>query len=398
MISPFVRLLLSRGTGALGFQMLAVWIGFRIYHTTGSAVAVGGLGLSFFAANALAVGIGGVCVDRWFHRPFRSLVVLQTALALGAGGVFLFLSESPVALLFAGGALALIRQFRSLLYAKSLSCLAERGHPTANLAKWNVFTWQLALFLGPLLFSRFSDFPAVVPALSTVFLDSSAFFVPQETEAPARPPDAIRPGWIDSVVVGWRSLREYPLVFQAWILDAAVTLFVGATASFPFLLTRSGIPPEELGMLRAALALGSVCVSSLIPDALMRRHGVSLLAVSLCGVGATTALFPFATTLPGLVGLIFFAGAFDGISVVVRDEWLLRSVPRIRMGSVAAVTSLLISISDDLGEFESGIAMHFLGLPAALGLGALISIVAGAAFFIMQRARNPTVSIRTEPN
>ncbi len=77
-------------------------------------------------------------------------------------------------------------------------------------------------------------------------------------------------------------------------------------------------------------------------------------------------------------------GCGDMISVFVRQSLVQIVTPDAMRGRVAAVSTLFIGASNELGEFESGVATRLLGpIGAALfgGVGALIATGVWAKLF-----------------
>lgn len=79
---------------------------------------------------------------------------------------------------------------------------------------------------------------------------------------------------------------------------------------------------------------------------------------------------------PPLLSVIALAamGAADTISVVVRVALVQLSTPDAMRGRVGAVNFLFINASNQLGEFESGMAAALLGAMPAAALGGLGTI------------------------
>jgi len=68
-------------------------------------------------------------------------------------------------------------------------------------------------------------------------------------------------------------------------------------------------------------------------------------------------------------------GAADMMSVYVRQTLVQLVTPDVMRGRVAAVSTLFISASNELGEFRGGLVARFIGPVAAVvygGLGALV--------------------------
>ena len=74
-------------------------------------------------------------------------------------------------------------------------------------------------------------------------------------------------------------------------------------------------------------------------------------------------------------------GAADMISVYVRQSLIQFATPDAMRGRVASVSFIFISASNELGEFESGVAARFLGPVGAVVLGGAIAIITALAWF-----------------
>jgi hypothetical protein len=91
--------------------------------------------------------------------------------------------------------------------------------------------------------------------------------------------------------------------------------------------------------------------------------------------GLMTCVFALSRSLWLSVGALAVLGAADMMSVYVRQTLVQLVTPDPMRGRVAAVSSVFIGASNELGEFESGVAARFLGpIGAALfgGVGALV--------------------------
>jgi hypothetical protein len=81
---------------------------------------------------------------------------------------------------------------------------------------------------------------------------------------------------------------------------------------------------------------------------------------------------------------LFFVGAADMVSVVVRGVLIQIETPDEMRGRVNAVDMIFIGASNELGEFESGLAAQWFGaIPAVVlgGIGAIVVTVLWAWIF-----------------
>jgi hypothetical protein len=72
---------------------------------------------------------------------------------------------------------------------------------------------------------------------------------------------------------------------------------------------------------------------------------------------------------------LFLVGAADMVSVVVRGVLIQIETPDEMRGRVNAVDMIFIGASNELGEFESGLAAQWLGAVPAVVLGGVGTIV-----------------------
>ncbi|MGB3328693.1 MAG: hypothetical protein WBA46_07050, partial [Thermomicrobiales bacterium] len=68
---------------------------------------------------------------------------------------------------------------------------------------------------------------------------------------------------------------------------------------------------------------------------------------------------------------LFLIGAFDSISVVIRTTLELRFTPDEMRGRVGSIHYLFIGMSNEFGEFESGVMAAIFGATGAVVLGGI---------------------------
>ena len=180
----------------------------------------------------------------------------------------------------------------------------------------------------------------------------------------------------ESLMVGLRFVRRQPVILGAMTLDLFSVFFGGATALLPvFAQDILRVGPQGLGLLRAAPAAGAVAMSLVLAHRPpFRRAGRALLiAVALFAC----AIIGFALSRSFLLSLCFLAasGAADMVSVVVRSTLLQLLTPSHLLGRVSSVNAIFIGSSNEIGEAESGIAAHLLGVVPAVVFGGAVSLL-----------------------
>jgi MFS family permease len=167
---------------------------------------------------------------------------------------------------------------------------------------------------------------------------------------------------VRNLLVGFQFVFANHVVLGTITLDLLAVLLGGATALLPvYAKDILQVGPEGLGLLQAALPLGSLaCAFWLAHRPPMQKAGRALLlAVAMFGVA--TMVFGFSRWFWLSLAMLFACGALDHISVVVRHTLVQLLTPDAKRGRVSAVNALFIGTSNELGGFESGMVAHLLG-------------------------------------
>ena len=83
---------------------------------------------------------------------------------------------------------------------------------------------------------------------------------------------------------------------------------------------------------------------------------------------------------------LFATGAFDSVSVVVRNTLLQVYTPDALRGRVQAVNSVFISASNEIGAFESGLAAKLMGAVPSVIFGGVATLTITAEIARRSRA------------
>jgi MFS family permease len=130
-----------------------------------------------------------------------------------------------------------------------------------------------------------------------------------------------------------------------------------------------------------------------------RRAGLTMLWC-VAGFGAFTVLFGISRSLLISLVALFLVGASDMVSVIIRATLVQIATPDEMRGRVNAVDMLFIGVSNELGEFESGLTAHWFGtVPAVVlgGLGTLVVIATWAWLFPELRKADQLTSASLAP-
>jgi hypothetical protein len=179
----------------------------------------------------------------------------------------------------------------------------------------------------------------------------------------------------EDLLSGAKFVFKHPILFPALSLDMISVLFGGVTALLPIYAAEIlFIGPTGLGILRAAPAVGAFLMSTwLIKVEVKKRAGMKLFW-SVAGFGACILVFALSKNYQLSFFALLFAGMFDSVSMVIRTAAVQLSSPDHMRGRISSVNSIFIGSSNEIGEFESGVAAKFFGTVPSAVFGGLMCI------------------------
>jgi MFS family permease len=177
------------------------------------------------------------------------------------------------------------------------------------------------------------------------------------------------------------------MLLGALSLDLFSVFFGGAVALMPiFANDILKVGAEGLGFLRAAPAVGAVLTMLLMTRFSPMNKPWRNLLLAVTGFGITIICFGLSTNFYLSLVILFFEGAFDSVSVIIRSTILQILTPDEMRGRVAAVNSMFIGSSNEIGAFESGLTARFMGaIPSVLFGGTMTLCVVGFTYLKTKR-------------
>ena len=376
----FRRYLSGHVLAVLGQGMLAVAVGWELYDRTGSAAVLGLVGLAQVIPLVLLVLPAGQMVDS--HDRRRVLMIAELGIAVASLGlVVASLRAAPIPVYYA--LLALYGAARTFQLPAKQALLPQLLPLSSftNAVAWNSGGWQTAEIVGPALGGFLIGLTGSVAPAYLVCAVAAALFAGLVSRLPlaATPPrEARRVTW-PGLLEGIRYVRNSRVLLAAISLDLFAVLLGGVVALLPvFAKDILHVGPTGLGWLRAAQSMGAVTTSLTLAHGPPLRHAGRTLLSAVAGFGVAIIVFGLSRSFPLSFAGLLLAGAFDGVSVVIRLSLTQLQTPDELRGRVSAVNSLFIGMSNELGEFESGMAASLFGpVIAVVGGGvAVIGIVA----------------------
>jgi len=372
--SAFICFLLSRSLSRFSTQIAGVAIGWQIYELTGSAFDLGMVGLVQFMPTALLLFVAGHAADRFQRKNVVALCQLMeaaTAVALASSTFAGWLNEAQIYI--AAFVLGIAGAFES----PALSALLPEITPQGSLQRATAISsgvGQVATITGPALgglaYALAPSLPYGIMAVFCVLAAIAMSAIPYVQEIAKK--DTASP---DDVFAGIRFIRSNSAILGTISLDLFAVLFGGVIALLPIYardILQTG--PTGLGVLRAAPAIGALCMTMWLARHSIASHVGMRMFQSVIVFGAATVVFAVSHWMWLSVLALAVLGAADTVSVVIRFSLVQLQTPNDMRGRVGAVNFLFINASNQLGQFESGVTAALFGAMPAAVLGGVATI------------------------
>jgi MFS family permease len=386
----FARYIFTRFIVIFSLFIQSTVLGYLMYTLTGDPLSLGLIGLAEVIPAFGFAFFAGYFVDRHEKRLMYLLCILFYVLngVLMAGITTTWFREQAgvqwvewmiyLAMFFSG----CVRAFLAPASFSLLPLLAPREHITQAVT-WSSTSWMLGSVLGPLcggvLMAWIGVQPAILCSLACLLLALMLIF----SIRPKPLPERRDIGLLKGLAQGFRFVFRTEVILAVLCLDLFAVLFGGAEALLP-VFSRDILKVGEVGYgwLRSAHGIGSLCLLFILAWLPLRTRVGPKLFLSVAGFGFCILLFGLSTNVYLSFALLFLAGLFDGVSVVIRHSILQLKTPEDMKGRVSSINMMFISSSNELGAFESGLAARLMGtVPSVVFGGFMTLLVVGFTYF-----------------
>jgi MFS family permease len=93
------------------------------------------------------------------------------------------------------------------------------------------------------------------------------------------------------------------------------------------------------------------------------------------GFGVCILIFALSKNFWLSFAALFVSGLFDGVSVIIRGTIVQLFVPDEMRGRVSSVNSIFVNSSNELGQFESGVAASIMGTVPSVIFGGCMTLL-----------------------
>jgi MFS family permease len=372
----------------LGFQIQYLVLGWLIYDLTHDPLQLGLAGLAEIIPFLSVIWLAGPLADR-FNR--KKIIIITLLLFLAGYSMIGWVihqagpeQKSLVLLLYYG--MIILVGFTRGFFGPSSQAIVPTLVPAqhfANATTWNTSVFHLSSVAGPALggllyagggkeFTYLFVFAILLLGLCCLLLMK----YPGNQTKNNQPRLPI----LGQLKTGIKFVFSHQVIIGSLTLDLFAVLFGGAVALLPvFAVEVLHCGPEGLGLLRSAPACGALVMAWILVMVPPEKNAGKALLISVAGFGLCMIGFALSTNFYLSLALLFLSGSLDNISVVIRQTVVQMRTPDHMRGSVAAVNSIFIGMSNEIGAFESGLAAKLLGLIPSVIFGGLVTIgVVGA--------------------
>lgn len=383
-IMEFRNLLMGRFLFIMGLRMMGTLVGWWVYQLTKDPFAIGLIGLSeVIPALSFALYAGHV-IDisekrRLLLKGMTCYLVCAIVLSgLSTGFTSRHLSNHQLSycIYFVVFCTGIIRAFTGPVFHTMLAAIVPKPI-LSNATTWNQGTWLTASVsghaLGGFLIAGIGNTGTLIVIVALVSI--SFVYMTLLKPKPSLNEAGEKKTW-KSITEGLSFVLRTKEVLGALSLDLFAVLFGGAVAMLPAFATDIlHVGSKGFGMLNAATDMGAIISVILLTVFPLRKKQGTILMFAVAGFG--TCIIIFALSKWFIISFVFLmlSGILDGFSVVIRGTILQLKTPDNMRGRVMSVNSMFINSSNELGQFESGVAARLMGIIPSVIFGGCMTIL-----------------------
>lgn len=383
-ISEYRNLMFARFSFIMALRMMSTSVGWWIYELTNAPFAIGLIGLSeVIPALSMALYAG----HRIDLSEKRKLILKCIFFYFCAASILLFLSSSLIGhhvskywiaiciyiVIFCTG---IVRSFSGPIFSTLIAYIVPR-ETLQNATTWNQGTWLSASVTGHATAGFLIAIMGITGTLSMICLLMIVAFIYLTRLKPKPPlPQTGEIKTWESVKEGLRFVYKTKELLGAMSLDMFAVLFGGAVAMVPvYARDILKIGSIGYGWLNAASDIGSVCIVILLTLSPMRKRQGRKLFLAVAGFGICIIAFAFSKWFLLSFFALLISGMLDGVSVVIRGTIMQLKTPDHMRGRVMSVSSMFVNSSNELGQFESGVAAKLMGVVPSVVFGGCMTLM-----------------------
>lgn len=383
-IPEYRNLMMGRFLFIMGLRMMGTLVGWWIYELTNDPFAIGLIGLSeVIPAVSLSLYAGHV-ID---ISEKRKLLLRGVTLYFVCALFLLLLSTSYTTAQFSKHWIAfsiyiiifftgIIRAFTGPTFGTMVASIVPR-ELLQNATTWNQGIWLSASVTGHATVGFLIALLGNTGSLAVICsLVSIGFMFMYQIKPKPSLNERSDKKTLDSVKEGLSFVFKTKELLGALSLDLFAVLFGGAVAMIPVFakdILKTG--PIGFGWLNAASDIGSILIVILLTLFPLKKQQGKKLLLAVAGFGICIIIFAFSRLFWLSFAVLLLSGMLDGISMIIRGTIVQLKTPDQMRGRVMSVNSMFINSSNELGQFESGVAAKLLGVVQSVVFGGCMTLL-----------------------
>lgn len=398
---PFVGYLVSRSSVGIANTMLVVSLGWHLYALTGDPWSLALVGLMQILPVYGFFFVSGMVID-YVPRIWvvRIAALIEVAAVLGIAWVMI---EPEPNLIWLYALVALHGSGRAF-HAPALQAIVPNIVHESVLDRavaLSTTVWHSAMIFGPVLAGALIGwidrgvYGFITIALLLALLGYGFIPVFRVTHLAGRT--------LQSFMAGLSYVWRHPVLLGGLSVDVLMVGFGSVFVLLPiYAVDVLKVGPFELGLMRAAPAVGSILIGLWIASRRVQLTDVGTkLFWSLAVFSLSILIFAVSELWLLSLAALFIYGASDMVSVNIRSAMIHRATPESLRGRVSAVNMLFIQTSNEAGDFRGGAFAALIGAVPTAVLGGLIA--GGVLAFSRVRfaplfALNRTSDLKPDPS
>ena len=383
-IAEFRNLMIGRFSFIMGLRMLGTLVGWWIYELTNEPFAIGLIGLAEVVPAVSLSLYAGYIID---ISEKRKLLLKGIAFYFSCALLLFFLANNFTAnqlskhwiafgiyiIIFFTG---IIRAFTGPTFGTMVASIVPKNI-LQNATTWNQGIWLSASVTGHatvgFLIALLGNSQSLM--IICIMIAIGFIFLQRIHSKPPLNEKGEKTG-LASVKEGLDYVFKTKELLGALSLDLFAVFFGGAVAMIPvFAKDILNVGPVGFGWLNAAADIGSIIIIVLLTFFPLKSGQGKKLLIVVGGFGICIIVFALSKLFWLSFIVLVLSGILDGVSMIIRGTIVQLRTPDHMRGRVMSVNSMFINSSNELGQFESGMAAKLLGVIPSVVFGGSMTLL-----------------------
>lgn len=365
-----------------GFEMQNVALSWFMYQLTGSALALGLMGLARVLPVFVFALIAGHISDT---RPRRRILAFAQSILFVISCILTTLAFlhliTPMVIYLVIVANSIVLTFSSPASQAFLPALMPR-QDYQNAISINSMGYKTAMVIGPAL-AGFLIARIGVPGVLALNIFCIGFYLMNIMRVGSFPQE-LSPsvhGKLHSIKAGLRFVKNSRLIWSSMLLDFFASFFGSGMTLMPiFAADILKVGPEGLGFLYAAPSIGGMIAGLIFSSRKHIRKQGYVLIISVVFYGITTIIFGISSNFALSLLMMAIVGGADMVSSIIRSTLRQMVTPDHMRGRMVSINMMFYLGGPQLGEVESGVLASLIGSPYTVVIGGIATVIVTVFF------------------